>query len=98
MMAVSGTLAARIVWHSILWQKKYAIRFELNSNIFCNDLNKGFDIKQEVSEFFDLGQQKGLFARTIDKKVLPVQKVAVTLQRQKEQKPGDKDNKTLLLR
>jgi hypothetical protein len=39
-----------------------------------------------------LGQQKALFAHTITEKSLQVSEIAVTLHRQKEQNPDDKDN------
>ena len=45
--------------------------------------------------FFDFGQQKGLFAHTVHQKSWSVQKNAVSLHRQKETKPGDKDNKLI---
>jgi hypothetical protein len=43
-----------------------------------------------------LRQQKGLFAHTILEKPLRNEKIALPLHRQKEQRPGDKDNKTQL--
>jgi hypothetical protein len=49
-------------------------------------------------QFFDLSQQKRLFAHTIIKNPWWVQKIALPLHRQKEQNPGDKDNNTFILR
>jgi hypothetical protein len=39
-----------------------------------------------MGQFFDVGQQKGLFPHTVHQKPLPGEKNAVPLHRQKEQK------------
>jgi len=40
--------------------------------------------KTILAQFFDVGQQKGLFSRTVGKKPLRNTKIAVPLHRQKE--------------
>lgn len=49
----------------------------------------------EACQVFDLRQKRGLFAHTITKILCQFPKNDLPLHRQKEQKPGDKDNKHL---